>query len=394
MSQYYVRIFDQRTGTTSTRLMNAASADEVTRTASIEGVVLSVRARWALVGQRHVRPDIGLFCEELSTLLRAGLNVLEALEALAGQQDSTAAPLYHDLAAELREGRTFSFVLGRRAQDFPAVLTASVRSAERTGNIADALDQYGNFHRAMHDLRRKLVSAAIYPTMVISFGGLVALCLLFFVIPRFASIYSGHGPQPSLVSQILLALSQHMAHYRSAWLAGLSVVVVLLVIAGQSGILKQTLLFLALRVGAIQRWMRLFQMAEVYRSMSMLLRGGFNVVESLALCRDAPAEIGLRRRLAEACRSVEEGSQLSNALHAKGITDSIALRLLTAGEQSGDLPSVLEAIANDYSRRVERRLERAMRVAEPLIMILVGAMVGGLVLLMYMPVFDLASTLS
>lgn len=396
MPRYTIRSFNPASGQVDTCELDAASATQAASLIEQQGKVLlgCQEGRWRLGWRKGPRADVILFCEELATLLRAGLSLVEALDALAHRGHASDAPLYQALLESLQKGQALSQAMQAIADVFPPLLIASLRSAERTGQIDETLRQFAQLMRSLQEVRRKLLSSAIYPSLVIAFGGAVGLFLLFFIIPRFASVYSGLGTAPSPVSQILMLLSQHMAHYRSIWLMGLLGLMATAAFLWRAGTIKHLLIMTAGRIGWIRYWFRLFQMAEVYRSMAMMLRGGFNLLETLELCRHTPAEAFLRVRLSTLTRQVEEGMPVSQALAGAEIADAIALRLLIAGERAGELPAVLDAIADDHDRRISRFLERSMKLAEPLIMILVGALIGTLVLLMYMPIFDLAGSLN
>lgn len=396
MPVYTIRSFDPGTGQVEVFDLDAASREQVEHLLSQQGKVLLAcqEGRWRLAWKRTRHADIVLFCEELATLLRAGLSLTEALDALAHRGHSSDSDLYQSLLSSLQKGQALSQAMQALPNVFPPLLIASLRSAERTGQIDETLRQFAQLLRSLQDVRRKLVSSAIYPSLVIAFGGAVGLFLLFFIIPRFASVYSGLGTAPSATSRILMLLSQHMAHYRSLWLMGVFACLLGLLALWQSGHIKRLLIAGAGGISWVRYWFRLFQMAEVYRSMAMMLRGGFNLLETLQLCRHTPAEYFLRTRLEILTHQVEEGMPLSQALANAQIADAIALRLLVAGERAGELPAVLDAIADDHDRRISRFLERSMKLAEPLIMILVGALIGTLVLLMYIPIFDLAGSLN
>lgn len=401
MNSYRLRTFSPSRGQAEEHLVEAESAEVAAQTLkqlgltilSVEQDSASILMRWLPGKIQSPRVDVGLICTELATLLHAGLHLVEAMDALAARESSGDAGIYRALAAQLHQGRALSQAMAAGQAQFPAILLASVRAAERTGKVADALEQYGRLHRGVQELRRKLLSTAVYPLVVVGFGVLVALFLLFVVIPRFASVYGGLGPHPGWASQVLIVVSQHMQHYRLLWLGLIMLSLLALVRIILQGQFTRKLLTLLARHGQLASWLRLFQMAEVFRSLSVLLRGGFSVVDALQLCADTPSDPRTRAALHAALLRIREGSGLSSALQAGGMIDEVALRLIAAGERAGNLPATLDAIADDHSRRVQNLLERGMRLVEPLTMIGVGLMVGLLVMLMYMPIFDLAGAI-
>jgi general secretion pathway protein F len=223
-------------------------------------------------------------------------------------------------------------------------------------------------------------------------GGLVTLFLVGYVVPRFAQVYEGSGRELPLVSQVMLGLGRFAsAHLIELLLATLTTVVLL-------GFLARTLW----RSGAVARALgaipglgerlRVFELARLYRTLGMLLGGGIPLVSAMTTV-DAVISKAWRERLAAARALIEAGTPLSLAFERCELTTPISLRLLSVGERSGELASMLEQSAVFHDGEIERWIDRFTRSFEPLLMAAIGIVVGVIVVMLYMPIFDLAGGL-
>lgn len=394
--QIRVRFFDTGAATVRNEVIEAPSEAALRERLTGEGhTVLALRARGvARLGARRRRLDLGVFCAEFRTLLDAGLSVVEAVDTLAAKDSDGSGTVYAQLGEALRQGKGLAAAMAQQPEAFPGILVAAVKSAEMTGAVSGALAEFGRYHLMVSGLRNRAVSSAIYPAVVLGFGLLVAVMLLLFVVPRFASIYDVVGPGGSAPTRVLIGVAGHVKQYGWAWMLVLSLATVLFVVAVRIGVVQRVAWRLIALIGPMQRVMRIFQLAQIFRSLAMLSRGGFTLVEGLKLSDALAREPTLNRALAQVRVRVEQGEGLAKALTHEGVRDPVADRLIAAGERSGAMAAVFDAIADDFGGRVERSVERAMKIAEPMLMVLVGGFIGALVLLMYMPIFDLTQSLN
>jgi general secretion pathway protein F len=339
--------------------------------------------------------EIALFCRELKALTTAGLSVVEALDALAAQQvaaDGGELAVAGQLLQRLRAGRSLSAAMAD-AGGFPALLIASIQSSERTSNLADALEAYLHYAEVIGTLRRRIVSAALYPAIVVALGLVISVFLLWVVIPRFASLYGQMGQGAGTATVVLLALSKLLRE--APWLVpvvGVTGVALLgwLASGGRAAALGRAL---ALRWPLLARPVRHFELARLYEALALLFRGGFSLHESLALCQGmAPSRVA-RERISQAQQAIERGVSVSQAFATGGLTDDITQRLLRASERGGDFGAVLMAISRRHASAFETFVERATRIVEPVLLLGVALLVGGMVVMLYMPIFDIASAI-
>ena len=334
-----------------------------------------------------------LFSTELLALLEAGLSLVEAFEALLDKETSPAArAVLQSLGRDLRDGLRFSAALARQAEVFPPLYVGIVRAAEGTSDLPQALSRYIDYQTRLDMLRSKVLSAAIYPAILLIVGGAVTLFLMAYVVPRFAGVYQGSGRSLPWLSQRLLDWGQLVGQHASA--AFWSLLVLTLVAAYwlrrfiQSG---RWLLFLT-RLPGIGERVRVIELSRLYLTTGMLLEGGIPILAALDIVGHTVSP-NTRAALLAARRSISDGGTLSQGFETSGLATPIALRMLRVGERSGQLGAMLTRSALFYEGESSRWIERFTKVFEPVLMTAIGLLVGLIVILLYMPIFDLAGTL-
>lgn len=377
--------------------LESQAPDEATAVQQLEGrgySVLSVRPRKGLLWKGNGgRFPVVLFSQELRVLISAGLPLVEAIDTLAEKERNDEwRGVMQRIVGALREGRPFSAALEQFAQVFPALFIATVRAAERTSDLAPALARYVAYATTLEAIRKRIVNASIYPLLLIGVGGLVSLFLLFYVVPRFAHIYEERAAELPLFSRVLLAWGQAVHANGVLVLAVLVSVIALVVYALRLPQVRARVGDALWRVPAIGERMKVYQLARFYRTIGMLLRGGMPLVAALDMGADLLHPV-LRMRLAAASRAISEGRNVSQSMEANGLTTPVALRMLVVGEHSGNLGEMLETIAAFHDEELARWVDWFTRLFEPILMALIGLVIGAIVILMYMPIFELAGNI-
>jgi len=373
------------------------AADEASLRARLAGEgarILSVRAdaEPARTTRGTDRLDVAGWCRELATLLRAGMTVVEAIETLQLQTDRPGAVTQARLLAELHQGRPLSEAM-LAAGGFPQVLVASVIASERTSRLADALEDYLRYDTQLTALRRQAFSAAVYPAVVVVVGLLISLFLLTFVMPRFARMYASIRGDISPVTQLLLWFSGVLTHSLPIVIGAAVVAAIALRVAYTQGLLARVGGWIVVRTPPLRRARDHFARAKLFQALMLTLRGGYPLVEALRVCQSLRLGSGLDPLLAGARSAVERGVPASHALAGEGLVDNVGERLLRVGERSGQFEQVLQTLAERHADAFATFVQRATRLVEPMLLLVVAVMVGGIVIMMYMPVFDIASGL-
>jgi general secretion pathway protein F len=342
---------------------------------------------------RAARLQLVLFTQELLALLRAGISLVEAIETLNEKESrASAGSVLGPLMEKLREGQSFSNALQSFPEAFPDLYVATVRASERTGSLPEALARFVTYQTQLDSVKKHLVSASIYPMILILVGGLVSLFLLGYVVPRFSHIYEDIGGDLPWLTRMLMAWGRFVEARGALLLGGVTAAVAVLVVWLRQPAAHQLIARQIMRFPAIGERVRIYQLTRFYRTMGMLLSGGTPIAQAIGMVSGL-LDQDLRQRLEGALKRVREGKPISASLDAQLLTTPVALRMLRVGERTGEMGDMMERIADFHEEELSRWVERFTRVFEPLLMAVIGIVIGGIVLLMYFPIFELAGSL-
>ncbi|MCO7521001.1 type II secretion system F family protein [Pseudomonas sp. 1] len=374
--------------------VDAEDIEQARRQAEDQGLrVHSVRRRGLAWRRRAAAFDLVLFSQELSTLLSAGLALIDALESLAEKApDGAARKILEQLVRQLYEGRSLSQALALQPRVFPALYVALVQSSERTGALGDALGRYIGYRQRLDLVRQKLIGASVYPLLLLLVGGGVVLFLLGYVVPRFSLVFEGMGSELPWLSQVLMQIGLFLHAQQVPLGLGSLGAIGALVAARRQRVLQRWAHRQLRRLPALHQRLVMYELARFYRSLGILLQGGIPILTALGMARGLLGSAGAES-LEQASRRVAEGLALSDALEAAQLVTPVSLRLLRAGEQSGNLGEMLERCADFHDQEIGRWVEWFVKLFEPLLMTFIGLLIGLIVILMYMPIFELASSI-
>ncbi len=334
-----------------------------------------------------------LFSQELLALLEAGLSLVEALEALAEKErHAEAKKVFDAIVARLYEGQTLSAALRDFPAIFPPLYVATVRASEKTGGLSEALGRFVAYQSQLDFVRKKIVSASIYPVLLMAVGGLVVLFLMSYVVPKFSVIYEGSSASLPWLSKLLLQWGVLLQTHGQMVLLAVAIAISGAVYGLTRPSLRESLLLRLWHIPAIGERMHIYQLARFYRTLAMLLKGGIPVVTALDMVSGLLQPV-LRGRLTLASLAIREGQPVSRAMETQELTTPVALRMLRVGERTGNMGEMMERIAAFYDEEMARWVEWFTKLFEPILMALIGLVIGVIVILMYMPVFDLAGSI-
>lgn len=377
--------------------LEAASEQMAVSQAQAQGYAVfstqPLSANWlaGLMGRKHF--PLVLFSQELLTLIEAGLNLLEAIEALAEKElRPEIRQVLQGVLRALNEGLTVSLAMENFPAAFPPLYVAALRASEKTGGVAESLRRYISYQSQVDQVKKKVISSSIYPVILILAGGLVTLFLMGYVVPRFAHIYEEVGGDLPVLSRLLMAWGAFLEQ-RGGLLLGL-----LAALAGAGGYLftrlsvRRHLMEWVWRIPALGERLRIIQLARFYRSLGMLLIGGIPIMSALNMVSGLLVP-SLRQKMQAAAELIGQGRPISAAMEQNDLSTPIALRMLRVGERSGRMGEMMERIAGFYDEETARWIEWFTKLFEPLLMLVIGLVIGLVVLLLYMPIFDLAGSI-
>ena len=401
MAMTFELVVRSAAGAIQTLAVSAADPADARSRAARDGFHVLACAPRASMSTRHARNaaqarrglDITTFSYELASLLSAGLSVLEALRTLAAKEGVAARrAMVLDLLHDVGDGLPLSGALGKHPGRYPPLMVATVSASEQTGDLSVSLRRYAEHQQSVRALRDKVVGATIYPALLLGVGLLVVVFLLGVVVPKFAVLIESTRKELPWSSQLMMSWGRFAGSH--AWELGAGALVLAIAVV--------TTVRRVLRDGAKARWIdalpfvgstvRKFRHAQLYRTTGMLVRGGIAAPRALKLSASLLGDADAAR-LAAALRMIQEGRGMSGALHDAGFADPVAGSMLAVAERTGALAEILERIAQFNESSLQRSVELTSRLFEPVLMIIIGLVIGAIVVLMYLPIFDLASSL-
>lgn len=358
--------------------------------------VLTLRRKSNLLSLRFERSErfpVLLFSQELLVLLGAGLPLVEAIETLAEKERHDDFRVVLDRIVEtLRQGRSFSAVLEQHPTVFDSLYVATIRASERTSDLGPALTRYIVYQNQVDAIRKRLVNASIYPALLVGVGALVSLFLLLYVVPRFGRIYEDRSTDLPLLSRWLLLWGQTVEGHAIVVIGAMVSVCIAMWYVARLPFARAAIGNMLWSLPAVGERMKVYQLARFYRTIGMLLQGGMPLVGALEMGAELLHPV-LRERLFAASRSISEGQPVSGSMDRNRLTTPVALRLLSVGEQSGNMGEMMDRIAIFHDDEISRWVDWFTRLFEPVLMAVIGVVIGAIVILMYMPIFELAGNL-
>ena len=394
--RFEIRALRAGAGATTLRL-DASDADAAMEQVRQQGYdVLKIKSTRTLAGLSSSEArsfPLGLFSQELLTLLEAGLPVVDSIETLKEKEvKAERQRLLARVVTYLYEGLSLSQALEQFPSVFPPLFVATVRASEKTGDLPEALGRYVTYQAQLDVVRKKIVSAAIYPLLLGAVGLLVIVFLMSYVVPRFAKIFEEIGGDIPFTSRMLIKWGTLVHDHGWSMLLGIVIVVVAGVLWLLRPATRNWIFERMTAIPAIGERLRMYQLARFYRTVGMLLRGGIPIMPSLQMTADL-LKGHLRHRLSEAANKVREGMPISVAMEAFALTTPVSLRMLRVGERTGRMGEMMERIARFYDDEIARWVDWFVRLFEPLLMAFIGVIIGGIVVMMYFPIFELAGSI-
>lgn len=348
---------------------------------------------WLKPRQLRARFPLLMFNQELLSLMQAGLSIVESIEALSDKEPRPEnRRVLHALLDGLRQGKSLSAAFESQPQAFSRLYIATIRSSEKTGSLVDSLSRFVAYQSRMEAIKKKLISALIYPALLVVVGSLVVLFLLAYVIPKFSVIYADAGRDLPAGSRLLIGLGELIASHGAAIFLVLSALVASGVYALSQPQAQAWIKERLWNMPIIGDRMRIYQLTRYYRTLGMLVGAGIPIAPALEQVSGL-LEHRMQDRLKHAVNQVREGQPLSRAMESSGLSTPVALRFLRVGERSGQMAEMLNRTADFHEEEFSRWIDWAGRLFEPLLMTAIGLVIGLIIIMMYLPIFDLAGSI-
>lgn len=362
--------------------------------------VLSLKARGAgtqwlpsLVTRRRIpRHEFLVFNQELATLLKAGMPLVQSLDLLRRQ---AANPVFKSVLEavheKVRAGTALSDAFAEHGDLMPGVYTASLVAGERSGNLDAVLRRYVAYEKVVDAVKRRTLSALIYPVILVALSVGLVLIIVLRVVPAFSDFYASFGAELPLSTRAIMAVSDFVLGQFLFIVTGLVVATAALTAwfrrPGQRARFDRAVLSLPF-IGAS---FRKFATAQLARTLGTLLGGGIPLVNALEVSAQSLGNQYMARGLESVTQRVKEGEGLAASLTARNLLPDVALKMIEVGESTGALQDMLGSLADFYDEEIETEVGRFVTLIEPIILVIMGIVIAALVLALYMPLFRLST---
>jgi type IV pilus assembly protein PilC len=396
MGEFVCRVADAN-GRVFSHVEAAADQEEARQKLADRGLyVYSVDARNTLVsgflGVRRERKiggsDFLVLNQQFNTLIKAGLPILRALDLLATRASAPKLrPILTQIRDRVREGRSLSEAVDE-AGVFSKVYSTAILAGEKSGNLSGVLEYYIAYQRVSTGVQKKLVAALVYPTLLIITATAIVTYLVTFVVPKFGLLYRDLGVELPTPTKILIAIT---VDYRQYILVAIALVVITAVgvffwsRSDHGGIAFDRFKF---KLPVLGPTLLKFQVAQFCRTLGTLLTGGTPLVAALATAAESISSRLLKGTVGQATQMVREGETLHGALAANRVMPEMALDMIEVGESSGALAPMLNSVAEFYEEEVSLKLGAMVSLIEPILLIVMGLIVAGILISLYLPIFS------
>jgi type IV pilus assembly protein PilC len=352
------------------------------------------RVSLGLPRRRKVRTsDFLVFNQELATLLKAGLPLVQSLDILRRRApDPQFRATLDDVHQRVRSGTSLSDAFEAQGQ-FSGVYTASLMAGEKSGSLEQVIRRYVQHVKVLASARSHMISALIYPVILVLLSSVVVGLIVFKVVPEFADFYNqvGHGAELPLSTRIVVAVSTRLAGSAGLLLVATAAIVAAVVLWFRQPAARTRLHAAILRLPYLGALAQRFATAQTSRTLATLLGGGIPLVTALDVAARAAGNRAIGAGLTVVARQVREGASLAGSLADQHLFPHVAIEMVEVGESTGALADMLNSIADFYDEENETSLTRFSNVIQPALLVVMGVVIAGLLLSLYQPLFNLSS---
>ena len=338
---------------------------------------------------RHSRVDVVDFTDRLVPLLEANIPLERALAILGdGNENPAMSRMIGELRRGLHEGRKLSDLIRDQGSAFPSVYAGVVEAGEEAGALAQVMGQLRNFMTSAAELKSFLISNSIYPAFIAITGLVMLGCLLGIIVPKFATSLAGAGVK-SQATEFLMAMSNGVRNY---WWVSIVLIVLVCWLISQirkpDGPIRRSWDALLMKLPLFQKLVLYSNLARFSRTMAILMRSGVHLLNTVSIANRVIQNWVIRRSLDEVSGELRQGQKISSALAKSKYIPSLMLKMVSVGEETGNVEEMLDRVADRYETDLRRNVKRLLSLFEPVVIILLGLGIFVIVLLMFTVIMD------
>ena len=365
--------------------------------------VLSLEPKYGIAGvPLHLPQRQGIntreflvFNQELATLLKAGMPLVQSLDLLKRRVTAPAfRRVLDDVHEKVRSGTALSDAFDAHHGLFPRVYTASLLAGERSGNLDAMLRRYVEYTKIIATVKRKTVSALVYPAILISLAIVLVSIIVLKVVPAFSDFYGTFGAELPVSTRVIVAFSEFLRAQFFVVVGGLVAGVIAVVVwvrrPGQQARFDRLILGLPMLGNVAKK----FGTSQMARTLATLLGGGLPLVNALDIAARSIGNQFMAKQLDVVSARVREGESFAAALEARQVFPEVAVKMAEVGESTGALQDMLNTVADFYDEEIATTMDRFVTLVEPVLLVVMGIVIAGLLLALYMPLFQLSSVLA
>lgn len=337
--------------------------------------------------------DISFASRQMATMIGAGIPIAQTLRAISkGHEKPAVGKLMLDISREVETGTTLSNSLAKHPLHFNRLFTSLVEAGEESGKLDTMLDRVATYNEKMEQIKSKVKSAMMYPSIVLFIAVLVIILLLLFVIPQFESLFEGFGAQLPGLTQSMVDASRWM---QANWWKFIGIII--LVVGGfmyvyrRSEKMQFTMDRIFLKLPVVGQIMKKSALARFSRTLSIIFGAGVPLVDGMDTVGASAGNRVFQKAVMDVKTDISTGRTLESSMAATNVFPNMMLQMVSSGEESGELETMLDKIAEFYEREVDDAVEALSSLIEPIMIVLLGTIIGTMVLAMYLPIFKMAA---
>jgi type IV pilus assembly protein PilC len=336
--------------------------------------------------------DLVIFCRQMATIVNAGLPLIEGLNILGEQMENpTFRSVVRQIEKDVEGGDTLTEALARHPRIFNPLFVNLIKAGEASGMLDEILAQLALYLEKAASLQRKVKSATIYPTVVMTVATIVVIVLMVYVIPVFEKIFQGFGAQLPVPTMVLITISHFIKDYWYALAGGLFVAGFLFTRVLKTDKGRYTFDAMLLKLPVLGVLFRKVAVAKFSRTFSTLLRSGVNILVALEIVARTSGNRVIELAIDNMRNSIKEGESIAGPLRESNVFPPMVIRMIDVGERTGALDEMLTKIADFYEDQVDTAVAGLTQMLEPVILVFLGVVVGGILIAMYMPMFAMTN---
>lgn len=380
----------------SGEIIGRSKADVASELANQQINVRRLRKKGGLSGRGRITPhDIMVFARQMATMIRAGIPLLQALQVVAESLKKPAmVALVQQMMSDVSAGSSFSDALRRQPKHFDRLFVNLVEAGEQAGALDQMLDRIATYKEKVESLKNRVKKALWYPSAVLLIGVGVTMLLLIKVVPEFDSMFDSFGAELPALTQMTVNLSDLAQRF---WLHALGAVLAGVLLLKQSINRSPKMAYRAhsviLRLPVVGDILHKSAVARFARTLATTFASGVPLVEGLDTASGATGNKVYERAVTQTRHDVATGQQLHFAMRMTNQFPPLAVQMVSIGEEAGSLDAMLNRVADYYEEEVDNKVDALTSLMEPLIIVVLGLLVGGVVVSMYLPIFNLGSAL-